>query len=208
MIIGGVATKIGSANESGQIQVSITEDPIITLANVSVPNTPVSNTTTKKEMSAEESKQIRDAAVAKAKAEILRAVSENRNVLINQFQAAEFFGLTDQNIESVNKEIFDLSLTAKKDFRELEKIVFKYGLVDKVANHQHFFYSDLARFGILSPVSKYKTSIVIGLKKLPSGTIDTPVKIQSAAAAIEKNLQQRASQLSELIAKIRARLNR
>jgi uncharacterized repeat protein (TIGR02543 family) len=203
MIIGGVATKIGSATQNGQIQVTITEDPIITLANVAVANVAAT-----KQTSSEDQRRLRDAAIARAKEDILLAVAEGRKVLTTQFQAAEVSGATDQNIESINKEFLNLSQVAKRDFQELEKVVLKYGKVDKVANHQVFYYSDLAKFGLVPLESKYKTSIINGLKKLQSSDLNTPLKIHNAADIIEKKMRDRASLLLDLIAKIRERLIR
>lgn len=203
MIIGGVATKIGSASMNGQIQVAITEDPIITLANVFV-----INTSENKQLSSEEQRRLREAAIAKAKAEILKAVAETRKVLSNQFQAADVSGSTEQNIDSINKEILGLSQAAKGDFQELEKVVIKYGTVDRVATHQVFYYWDLANVGLVPAQSKHKTSIVNGLRKSQSSALDTPLEIQNLAAEIENSFKARATSLLNIIARIRERLNR
>jgi hypothetical protein len=203
MIIGGVATKIGSASMNGQIQVAITEDPIITLANVFV-----INTSENKQLSSEEQHRLREAAIAKAKAEILKAVAEKRKVLSSQFQAADVSGSTEQNIDSINKEILGLSQAVKGDFQELEKVVIKYGTVDRVATHQVFYYSDLANVGLVPAQSKHKTSIVNGLRKSQSSALDTPLEIQDLAAEIENSFKARATSLLNIIARIRERLNR
>ncbi len=203
MIIGGVATKIGTAAQDGVINLSITEDPIITLANVSVADTPA-----RKDTSTEEQRRIREAAKAKARAEILEAILAKKEVLTKQFQAAEINGSTNQNISSINEELRQLPITPKLEFYEVEKIVLKYLTVDKVAKRELFFYSDLAVVGLVSPQSKYKTSIVSGLKKLQSSAVDTFAEIKSAASAIEKKYLDRADRLTKTLSRIQSRVKR
>jgi uncharacterized repeat protein (TIGR02543 family) len=203
MIIGGVATKIGTAAQDGVINLSITEDPIITLANVSVADAPV-----RKDTSTEEQRRIREAAKAKARAEILEAILAKKEVLTKQFQAAEVSGSTNQNISSINEELRQLPITQKLEFNEVEKIVLKYSTVDKVAKKELYFYSDLAVVGLVSPQSKYKTSIVSGLKKLQSTALDTFAEIQSAASAIEKKYLDRADRLTKTLSRIQSRVKR
>ncbi len=203
MIIGGVATKIGTASQNGVINLSITEDPIITLANVTVADTPPNNQSTN-----EEQRRARQAAIAKARAEILEAVLAKRGIKTSQLQLAEVNGSTNENIALINSELFKLIPAPKLEFSEVEKIVLKYATVDKVAKREIYFYSDLAIVGLVSPQSKYKTSIVSGLRKLQGTAIDTFSEIQSAAAAIEKKFAERADRLAKTLSRIQSRANR
>ena len=203
MIIGGVATKIGTAAQNGVINLSITEDPIITLANVTVPDAPVRN-----DKSTDELRRLRLAAIAKARTEILEAVSAKKDVLNSQFQAAEVRGATTQNIDSINTDLQKLENNSKVEFSQVERIVLKYATVDKVAKRELFFYSDLALVGLVSPQSKYKTSIVNGLKKMQAAAVDTFSEIQSAATTIEKRYSDRADRLAKTLSRIQSRVKR
>ena len=83
MIIGGVATQIGTASQDGEIRVSITEDPVITLANVSVPNTPPAG------ISPEAARKARESAIKAARREILRYIKDGKPISLKQLSAAE-----------------------------------------------------------------------------------------------------------------------
>lgn len=203
MIIGGVATKIGTAAQDGMINLSITEDPIITLANVTVVDAPSTNQAT-----TEEQRRARLVAIAKARTEILESILSKREIKIREFEVAGVSGLTSQNIELVNYDLIQLAPNSKLEFSQVEKIVVKYATVDKVAKREQYFYSDLALVGLVPPQSKYKTSIVSGLKKLQVTAVDTFFEIQSAAAAIEKRFSDRADRLAKTLSRIQSRVKR
>ena len=128
--------------------------------------------------------------------------------LIAKYEAQQGNVRNNREFDSINKEILGLSQAAKGDFQELEKVVIKYGTVDRVATHQVFYYSDLANVGLVPAQSKHKTSIVNGLRKSQSSALDTPLEIQNLAAEIENSFKARATSLLNIIARIRERLNR
>lgn len=204
MIIGGVATQIGNASQDGEIQVSITEDPIITLANVSISNS-ASNSNSP---SLEALRAAREKAIADARAEILRAIKEGKAITVKQLNAADINGATDKNISGVNSEILKLNEKAKEEISSVEKIVFKFLTVDRVARGERVSFRDLQNLGLISFESKHKSSITTALRKATSIQVDTFEKIESFVSSVEKKFSDRKAALLAQIARIQALIRR
>jgi uncharacterized repeat protein (TIGR02543 family) len=202
MILGGVATKIGSATQNGQITVSITEDPIITLANVAVADAPVNN----KDSSLEAARLAREKAIADARAEILRAIKEGKSITTKQLNAAEINGATEKSIIKINEEIKNLSDKDKTELYLVEKIVFKYLTIDRVARGERVYFRDLETVGLIRTDSKNKSSISIALRKAAAAQIDTFEKIESFVAGVEKRFADRKAALAAQISRIKTLL--
>jgi hypothetical protein len=199
MIIGGVATSLGAATQDGEIRVSITEDPIITLANVSVGKSPsVSN-----EAALEAARIAREKAILDARAEILRFIKEGKDISLKHLNAAEIFGATEKSISEINLEIRKLSDKEKTQIFSVEKLVFKFATVDKVARGEYVYFKDLQTIGLIGLTSLYKTSITMSLRKAATAQIDTYEKIQDFVASVEKKFADRKSALSDLISRIK-----
>ncbi len=204
MIIGGVATKIGTATQDGEIRVSVTEDPIITLANVSVADAPTSS----KDNSSEAARIAREAAIADARRDILRTIKEGKPIVIKQLNAAEINGATEKNISAINVDILKLSESTKEQISSVEKIVFKYLTIDRVARGERVNFRDLESLGLISAGSNHKSSITIALRKAASIQVDTFDKIEGFVNAVEKKFSDRKSALLAQIARIQALLGR
>jgi uncharacterized repeat protein (TIGR02543 family) len=204
MIIGGVATQIGNASQDGEIQVSITEDPIITLANVSISNS-ASNSNSP---SLEALRAAREKAIADARAEILRAIKEGKAITVKQLNAADINGATEKNISGVNSEILKLNEKAKEEISSVEKIVFKFLTVDRVARGERVSFRDLQNLGLISFESKHKSSITTALRKATSIQVDTFEKIESFVSSVEKKFSDRKAALLAQIARIQALIRR
>ena len=197
MILGGVATSLGSATQNGEISVSITEDPIITLANVSV------SSGDSKDNSLEAARIAREKAVADARAEILRTIKEGKAITLKQFNAAEIFGATEKSILQINVEIKNLSQKEKEVITSVEKIVFKFKTIDRVARGERVYFSDLQTIGLIKPDSRHKSSISVALGKAATAQVDTFEKIEAFVASVEKKFSDRKSGLVALIARIK-----
>lgn len=204
MIIGGVATKIGTATQDGEIRVSVTEDPIITLANVSVADAPTSS----KDNSSEAARIAREAAIADARRDILRTIKEEKPIVIKQLNAAEINGATEKNISAINVDILKLSESTKEQISSVEKIVFKYLTIDRVARGERVNFRDLESLGLISAGSNHKSSITIALRKAASIQVDTFDKIEGFVNAVEKKFSDRKAALLAQIARIQALLGR
>jgi len=197
MILGGVATSLGSATQNGEISVSITEDPIITLANVSV------SSGDSKDNSLEAARIAREKAVADARAEILSTIKEGKAITLKQFNAAEIFGATEKSILQINVEIKNLSQKEKEVITSVEKIVFKFKTIDRVARGERVYFSDLQTIGLIKPDSRHKSSISVALGKAATAQVDTFEKIEAFVASVEKKFSDRKSGLVALIARIK-----
>ena len=180
MILGGVASKIGVASQAGQMSLSITEDPIISLANVSVPDAPTASVVVNNsdQASAESARAaLREAAERKLKALIAKGESAPTNL----FNEIECFGSTDKNIDLINADISLLTTEQKQDLRIVCKIVLKYATVDKVAAHSRFYFSQLVDVGITTEQTSVARSIAMrALRTLSSDKLDTIAKINQA----------------------------
>jgi len=155
------------------------------------------------EAAAKVAAEVRARAVEVAKTEIKSVLSSGKPLTADQLLKADINGVTVKNIDLVNADIAKLSDDQKTDIAAVEKVVFKYATVDKVANHSPLSMQDLASVGLVSAESKYKGSISIALKSLPSESLDTYEKISAVVAAVEKENGDRKARLAALLAKKR-----
>lgn len=204
MIIGGVATQIGNASQDGEIRVSITEDPVITLANVSISN----STSGGNSPSIEALRAAREAAIQAARREILKSIKDGKPITTKQLNAAEIYGGTEKNVSLINSDISKLSDSSKEEISAIEKIVFKYLTIDRVARGERVNFRDLQSLGLISEKSNHKSSITIALRKAASIQVDTFDKIESFVSAVEKKFSDRKAALLAQIARIQALLGR
>jgi uncharacterized repeat protein (TIGR02543 family) len=204
MIIGGVATQIGNASQDGEIQVSITEDPIITLANVTISNSVSSGTSP----SAEALRAAREAAIQSARREIIKSLKDEKPISIKELNAADLNGATEKNIGLINLEISKLSDSSKEEISSIERILFKYLTIDRVARGERVNFRDLQSLGLISSDSKHKSSITTALRKAASIQVDSFEKIESFVTAVEKKFSDRKAALLAQIARIQALLGR
>ena len=155
------------------------------------------------EAAAKAAAEARAREVEVAKTEIKSVLSSGKPLTADQLLKADINGVTAKNIDLVNADIAKLSDDQKTDIAAVEKVVFKYATVDKVANHSPLSMQDLASVGLVSAESKCKGSISIALKSLPSESLDTYEKISAAVAAVEKKYADRKARLAALLAKKR-----
>ena len=202
MILGGVATSLGAATQDGEISVSITEDPIITLANVSGPNPPSGDSAT------EAARKARQAAIDDARKEILRLIKLGKPISLNLLNRAEIFGGTDKSISLINSDITQLSNAAKENISSVEKIVFKFFTIDRVSRGERVYLPDLQYAGLVKPESIHKNSISAALRRAALSQVSTFEGIQSYIVEVEKILDDRKAAVLAAHARIKALLAR
>jgi hypothetical protein len=202
MILGGVATSLGTATQDGEISVSITEDPIITLANVSGPNPPSGDSAT------EAARKARQAAIDDARKEILRLIKLGKPISLNLLNRAEIFGGTDKSISLINSDITQLSNAAKENISSVEKIVFKFFTIDRVARGERVYLPDLQYAGLVKPESIHNKSISAALRRVELSKVSTFEGIQSYIVEVEKILDDRKAAVLAAHARIKALLAR
>lgn len=147
--------------------------------------------------------EARARAVLQAKSEVKKTLASGKPLTSEQLIKADMDGVNEKNIGLINDDIVKLPDEKKTDITEVEKVVFKYATVDKVANHSSLSMQDLASIGLVSAESKYKGSISIVLKSLPSESLDTYEKISAAIAAVEKKYADRKAALAALKLRIK-----
>ncbi len=202
MILGGVATSLGAATQDGEISVSITEDPIITLANVSIPNIPSI------EISIEAARKARQAAMDSARREILRLIAQSKPVPLNLLNTAEIYGGTEKSISLINSDITQLSQSAKEQISSVEKVVFKFFTIDRIAKGEKVYISDLESVGIIKSDSKNKSSISVALRNAVSSQVNTFESIKDFVSSVEKTFADRKSALLAAHERIKSLLER
>ena len=202
MILGGVATSLGAATQDGEISVSITEDPIITLANVSIPNIPSI------EISIEAARKARQAAMDSARREILRLIAQGKPVPLNLLNTAEIYGGTEKSISLINSDITQLSQSAKEQISSVEKVVFKFFTIDRIAKGEKVYISDLESVGIIKSDSKNKSSISVALRNAVSSQVNTFESIKDFVSSVEKTFADRKSALLAAHERIKSLLER
>jgi uncharacterized repeat protein (TIGR02543 family) len=202
MILGGVATPLGAATQDGEISVSITEDPIITLANLFV----VGNNSGD---SLEAARLAQEKAKAQARAEILRLIKEGKSITVKLLNTAELDGSTDKNILQINADISGLPEKDKESISSVVKILFKFYTANKIANGSRVSFSDLQSVvGSVKSDPAYKSAFYVGLRNASSEQLDTVEKIQSFVLAIEKGISDRKADFLARISKIRTSILR
>jgi uncharacterized repeat protein (TIGR02543 family) len=194
MIIGGVATKIGTATEAGEIRVAITEDPIITAANVSIAYSfPASQV-----MSPEAQRRARDEAIAAARREILKTIQDKKPVSLKLFNNADILGATEKSLNSINNEIFQLPQASQSEIVEVIKVVSKFAIVDRIANGRRIPFTDLVSIGLLSSSSENRTTLLAALRGLPAEKVDTYQEIQAVLDSAAKKINERKTRLAKV----------
>lgn len=146
----------------------------------------------------------------KRRKEIVVAKSEIKNVLAsglpltaNQLLKADFDGVTEKNISLINNDITKLPEKEKTDIRLIEKVVFKYATVDKIASGRRVYSADLINAGLIPEESKNKAAIIAELKRLPEVAVDSYEEIQEVIALYEKSVSERKSRLAAILARRR-----
>jgi len=96
----------------------------------------------------------------------------------------------------------------KEEIASVEKIVFKFLTIDRVARGDRVNFRDLQTLGLISSDSKHKSSITTALRKATSIQVDTFEKIENFVSAVEKKFSDRKAALLAQIARIQALLGR
>lgn len=162
-----------------------------------VSETPASTQTVDPAIAEEKRRQT----IATAKSEIRNTVASGKPLTLDQFLKADFNGVTTKNVASINDDIAKLSDTDKADIRLIEKIVFKYATVDKIAGGGRVYSSDLITAGLIPYDSKIKAAIIAELKRLPEAAVDSYEEIQEVIASYERTVSERKARLAVRLAK-------
>jgi uncharacterized repeat protein (TIGR02543 family) len=145
--------------------------------------------------------EARARAVEEAKTEIKSVVSSGKPLTVEQLLKADFKGVTTKNIGLINAEIAKLPNADKTDLKQIEKVVLKFAIVEKLAEGKTVYSLELIAVGLIPQDSKIKSSIIRALKKLPTSFLDTFEKIQAEIASVEKKHADRKARLATILDK-------
>lgn len=145
----------------------------------------------------------RDRAVALARSEVSSMLSSGRTLTKDILISAGFNGATEKNIDLINAEISELAKKQNLDITLVARVVYKYEVLGKLAAGQTgtVFPEDLIKIGLIPADSKYKTSITLAIKKLPSSARSTYSAIQDAVSAEIARIQSRKDRLAVALAR-------
>lgn len=144
------------------------------------------------------------AAVARAKIELSNNIHSGERISIEQLQNADIYGATTINLVLINQDLLKLDTERSGDIKEIERIVFKYATVDKIAEKKVIYANDLVSLGLIAEDSKFKTSILRTLKNTTATSIDTFEEIQTVIKLVEKEKAVRRARIDTVIAKTKA----
>jgi hypothetical protein len=130
-------------------------------------------------------------------------LSSGGPLTVEQLASAEITGVTPKNISLVNAEIAKLPEEKKSDLAAVEKIVFKFAVVDKITDKATITTADLVKADLVPEDSKIKTSILSALRKLPASSLDSYEKVKAAVIAVENKAAERKARIAALLAKRR-----
>jgi hypothetical protein len=101
-----------------------------------------------------------------------------------------------------------LTEEAKESITSVERIVFKFLTVDRMAKGERINFLDLQSIGLIKADSIHKSSIAAAIRRASSTQVDTFAKIESLVAEVEKKISERKAALAAQLARIKALLIR
>jgi hypothetical protein len=146
--------------------------------------------------------------VAKAKNEILGLVKLGKPINLSLLNSAEIYGGTEKSIVLINTDIAGLTKTEKEIISSVEKVVFKFLTIDRIARGERVYLPDLQNAGLVKADSIHKKSIPSALRRADLSQVSSFEGIQSYIAEVEKAINDRKAALLAARAKIKALLER
>jgi len=150
----------------------------------------------------------RQAAINNARKEILRLIKLGNPITLSLLNSAEIYGGTEKSISLINADIAGLTNAAKESISSVEKIVFKFLIIDRIARGERVYLPDLQSAGLVKPNSIHNKSIPSALRRAALSQVSTFEAIQSYIAEIEKALDDRKARLLASRARVAAMLAR
>ena len=90
----------------------------------------------------------------------------------------------------------------------MEKVVFKFFTIDRIAKGEKVYISDLESVGIIKSDSKNKSSISVALRNAVSSQVNTFESIKDFVSSVEKKFADRKSALLAAHERIKSLLER
>jgi hypothetical protein len=142
----------------------------------------------------------REAEVKAARADISNKLAKSEKLTVDSFKQAEIAGITADNFAEVQAELLALSAESRADITQVLKVARKYEVVGKIASEQltRLPMNVFVEVGLIPADSKYKTSLIIAVRRASTTERDSFAEIQkiiAAETAVIKNRQDRLAAL-------------
>jgi hypothetical protein len=155
----------------------------------------------------EEARLVKLAEIAQARADIQASSIGASGVTLELLAKAEIRGATKNNLPLINKELAQLSPDKRGNLNEILKIIRKYEVVDILASANVNMVQSklLIEIGLISSVSKNKTSLVNAVRRLSPSDRSTYESIQSTIKLEIQGIQARKDRTAAILNKIKNR---
>lgn len=152
----------------------------------------------------------REAEIQAARAKVVAAIKDSKELTVDSFTKAQIFGITASNIGDVQAELLALPAQARSDINQVLKVARKYEVVGMIASDQvaNVLPSALVEIGLIPGASKNKVALTAAVKNLTPEARDSFTEIKSAIDIASAVIKKRADRLAKVLANQAARSGR
>jgi hypothetical protein len=142
-----------------------------------------------------------------ARESIANKLKSDEKITLETFVQAEVNGITRENLEAVQTEIYALPPGLSGDITGILKIARKYEIVNLIASDRLdcVYSSQLIEIGLISVDSKNKAALTAVVKKLPIDSRSSYSAIQEVMGQKVREIQARKDRSAAILARIAAR---
>ena len=138
---------------------------------------------------------------------ILSRFKKSENTSLEIFNYAEISGITTENIEAVQAEIFAIPMESRIDLNQVLKIARKYEVLAIIASDRvkRILPISLIEAGLISAESKNKATLTTVVRRLPASERSSYAAIKKAIDAKMAEIQAREDRQKAVLARIASR---
>lgn len=144
-----------------------------------------------------------------ARETIVNKLKSVEKITLETFVQAEVNGITPENLEAVQTEIYALPASLSGDITGILKIARKYEIVNLIASDRFdcIYSSQLIEIGLISEDSKNKAALTAAVKKLPIDSRSSYTAIQEVMGQKKAIIQARHDRYVRIVGLIVSRQN-
>ena len=149
----------------------------------------------------------REAEKRDARTEIVRKAINKQALNDGLFNIAEISGVYATNIAAVQADIFALTDSERSNIEPIIKVARKFEIVALIGSDRVSTLSPtpFVEIGLIPETSKFKTSLVVAVRKLPAESRDSYNEIKAEIDAKAAALDSRRDRLASIITRIKSR---
>ena len=142
-----------------------------------------------------------------ARESIANKLKSDEKITLETFVQAEVNGITRENLEAVQTEIYALPASLSGDITGILKIARKYEIVNLIASDRLdcVYSNQLIEIGLISADSKNKAALTAVVKKLPIDSRSSYAAIQEVMGQKVREIQARKDRSTAILTRIAAR---